>query len=508
MNKHTTRRLSLLLVLCLLLGLCLAGCGGNEPDGSSNPVTSTPTDDGIFDLGDDVFGDATTTSATATGGETTSDTASGGETTSDTASVTGNKTTSGKVTTTKKPSTVTTVYNSNELDPIAKKMPNIDLGGNKTVKILSHTTFETIPLMVYKYGITVENITVDQKALMSRFVTMCNADEAPDIYWQNYYPNLAAKGYVQAWDNYVDLNADVWKNIKTSVDKWAIGKKHYYLFTEGTRLGFVMYNCKAFKGLTEPAELFKQGKWNWDAMSDLAEKLTVDSNRDGKPEQYGLAIEDGARSFMYTTGSDVIDFVNGKPVNKFRTSQMARAVNYMVDLHNDVQIYGGGDKMEAFKRGEVAMYAGHLWQVLTIIDKVESGDVMFTAFPSDPTLDKYYMAEETPGLFLPAKAKNPKGAAAYMICKAFESWDKDYAAYDEKKEVALGERHPAVYYEMMDLIQKKTIPVQVGWCFVDINDQINGITRVLNGESWSKVCNDLAPQVDAACKTFISNTEF
>ena len=32
MNKHTTRRLSLLLVLCLLLGLCLAGCGGNEPE--------------------------------------------------------------------------------------------------------------------------------------------------------------------------------------------------------------------------------------------------------------------------------------------------------------------------------------------------------------------------------------------------------------------------------------------------------------------------------------------
>ena len=41
---------------------------------------------------------------------------------------------------------------------------------------------------------------------------------------------------------------------------------------------------------------------DWNKMLELAETLTIDSNRDGTPEQYGLANEE-PEHILYTTGT-------------------------------------------------------------------------------------------------------------------------------------------------------------------------------------------------------------
>ena len=63
------------------------------------------------------------------------------------------------------------------------------------------------------------------------------------------------------------------------------------------------YNKSMFDeaGETYPTDLFDKGEWDWNKMLELAETLTIDSNRDGTPEQYGLANEE-QEHILYTTG--------------------------------------------------------------------------------------------------------------------------------------------------------------------------------------------------------------
>ena len=60
---------------------------------------------------------------------------------------------------------------------------------------------------------------------------------------------------------------------------------------------------------------------------------------------------------------------------------------------------------------------------------------------------------------------------------------------------------------MEDLIMSKTTPVQLGWTFLDITKQVNEMNnRPLQGESWSTVAAEISPQIDAAIKTYKTNT--
>ena len=61
-------------------------------------------------------------------------------------------------------------------------------------------------------------------------------------------------------------------------------------------------------GETYPTELFDKGEWDWNKMLELAETLTIDSNRDGTPEQYGLANEE-QEHILYTTGKHFVTFM-------------------------------------------------------------------------------------------------------------------------------------------------------------------------------------------------------
>lgn len=46
-------------------------------------------------------------------------------------------------------------------------------------------------------------------------------------------------------------------------------------------------------GLSTPAQLHKHGAWDWDGVVDVAKKLTIDTDGDGAPEQFGIWIWDG-----------------------------------------------------------------------------------------------------------------------------------------------------------------------------------------------------------------------
>lgn len=129
-----------------------------------------------------------------------------------------------------------------------------------------------------------------------------------DIYWDNFSPSLINGGYVQAID--VDMTSPIWSEVVASNEQYMWNGKRYYVVPGFAKQIMVYYNKNMFDeaGETYPTELFDNGEWDWNKLLELAQTLTLDSDRDGTPEQYGLSCGE-PELLMFTTGKHLVTFM-------------------------------------------------------------------------------------------------------------------------------------------------------------------------------------------------------
>ncbi len=510
--------------LSALMLLLLAACA-SEPAESSDvesvtesaaeSVADTSEDDGIFDIGDDVFGEDTTTAPSAEDTTTAPSTENTGTSKVEQPTTTTQK----KTTTTTKKGTATTspLTDSNTQNTDKKhaaNLPKMDLK-NKTVTILRNTAITESTLAKEAYGLTLDVTIVDSSTLLTRFVTMASSDNCPDMYWSDFNSQLIARKYVQAWDTYVDISSDLWKGNKASLDVWKVGGKHYYLFPQQGISGYTLYNKEIFDeyNVQYPSKLFAQGKWNWTAMQQFVEKLTIDNNKDGVPEIYGLFSDLGPFLWVQSTGHDYVSIENGTPKNLMLSENVSRAMSaWMKVVDTKGYIHDTGEEIEAFLRGEVAMYSMITSNILyreDVIKGIEEGRYDFTAIPKDPQADKHYTAGTTAGYFLPKNSKNPEGAVAYMNVLRYQVSNKGYLADTRKELLDKGVGFTQAMYDTMDDIQSKVTPVQDTWNHMG-QEFLSCVTgpggELLKGKSWAQVSAEYSPRVDAIIKNYMNNT--
>ena len=166
-----TRLLAWILSLVLLVTFCCACKHESADPVESNSKSSlvTSDDDGLFDVGDDLFGDTSSEQV-------------------DSEQNNSNATKSNKVTSNSKTSSTSVKVDDGGLFDRAKAaLPKFNLS-SKEITILSHANFETADILENVYGLKVKNITVSTDAVTSRFVQMVNAGTSPDLFWNNYTP--------------------------------------------------------------------------------------------------------------------------------------------------------------------------------------------------------------------------------------------------------------------------------------------------------------------------------
>ena len=94
-------------------------------------------------------------------------------------------------------------------------------------------------------------------------------------------------------------------------------------------------------------------------MLELAQTLTLDSNRDGTPEQYGLGTDE-PEHLLYTTGKHFITFMpDGTARNNIQSPEVARAVAYHMELLQSKTMVPSNAR-QSFGEGSVAMCIGCL----------------------------------------------------------------------------------------------------------------------------------------------------
>ena len=152
---------------------------------------------------------------------------------------------------------------------------------NKTIKwmsdwdINSDDTGKTTPieLAVFqeRYGGQIEFHQTTYGARYDNLANAINSDEGIDFFYGgnwDAFPKGAVRGMFVPYDDYIDLDSDLWKDVKAANDAMVWNDKHYMAIVEVTGdQCAIIYNRKTMdeNGLDDPAELFEKGKWDWDA---------------------------------------------------------------------------------------------------------------------------------------------------------------------------------------------------------------------------------------------------
>ena len=387
------------------------------------------------------------------------------------------------------------------------ELPKIEVK-NHTLKVLTHdaqTTERTLKTLEKAYGINdVQITTVAPAEKRTRLLNAVMSQDSFDIYWDDFAPTLITGGYVVPIE--VDMSLALWDEISASNEQYMWNGKRYYVVPGFARYACVYYNKSMFDeaGETYPTDLFDKGEWDWNKMLELAETLTIDSNRDGTPEQYGLANEE-PEHILYTTGKHFITFMpDGTARNNIQSPEVARAVAY-----NQKMIQSGtlvpANGRQAFGEGSVAMCIGHRWFAYGYAKLIKTDDLGVVPLPRDPDADQYYAEEDGGGYYIPKYAPNPEGALAAVNAFAYVIRSEEYVKSGYEQAIENGTWTEELQKEL-DKAKQCDAGVLRNWEGFGMGDYWGDIwSRPASGEPWETIAAELAPKINAQDQGAVRN---
>ena len=385
--------------------------------------------------------------------------------------------------------------------PVELELPKMEIT-NKKLRFLNPNAGVMRFAETYlktEYGIDdLEIVNVPPAEVRTRFVNSVMSNDYFDIYWDNFSPSLINGGYVQAID--VDMTAPIWSEVVASNEQYMWNGKRYYVVPGFAKQIMVYYNKNMFDeaGETYPTELFDNGEWDWNKLLELAQTLTLDSDRDGTPEQYGLSCGE-PELLMFTTGKHLVTFMpDGTARNNIGSPEVARAVAFYSKLLQS-RTMTTSDAYKAFAAGTVAMSIGHRWVANDCAKLIQADSLGVAPLPRDPDADQYYTEEEGGGFYVSKGAPNLQGAIACCNVYAYVIRSKAYIRdqYEYNIDNGVWTEELQKQYER----NNQLVGVLRNWESFNMGDYWGDLfSRPAGGEPWETIAAELSPKVDARIK--------
>lgn len=203
--------------------------------------------------------------------------------------------------------------------------------------------------------------------------TLVAAGTPPDLFdmWEGYVQPYAANGVLLNLDPFFEKDDKVKKDdLLPAAKLGGSWQDSVYAFSIGFMPGpiSVYYNVDHFQkaGLPDPSS-----DWKWDDLKEAAQALTVDSNGDGMPEQWGLVFDLWFVPWLYWIWSNGGDVFNKDETQCTLTDSAAvEAIQYWADLVNvdgvaipTAELQAMQGSLNSFQTGVVSMYLGNTWDV-------------------------------------------------------------------------------------------------------------------------------------------------
>ena len=348
-----------------------------------------------------------------------------------------------------------------QLDPeLKKKLDTLTdddelLGGelkNKTIKWMSNWDINKegdvpvdLALFKDKYGGNIEFYNVTYEERYDKLAQAIQSGEGIDFFSAgdgDAFPKGAVRNMFVPVDDYIDFNSPLWADVKQANDSLLWNGKHYVSVVSVTGDSCaVIYNRNtiAENGFTDPAELYAQGKWDWNAFeSMLTDFVDTDNQRyglDGWWFEFGL---------INTTGVPPVSLENQKLVNNLGNPAMERVQNWIEKLYNKNLIaigvgdYGWDIHPSYIGEGKQLFYPGGLYNFYCPKNEWVANfgeEAFFVPMPKDPNASEYYVPTGMDSYVMVSGGKNPEGVAKYLNCKRYTLMNEEIKAIADKQMV-------------------------------------------------------------------------
>jgi multiple sugar transport system substrate-binding protein len=205
----------------------------------------------------------------------------------------------------------------------------------------------------------------------ARLLAQIAADDAPDIIQisDDAVPMFVSKGGFLPLDDFIkgkdSLDTSIY--LPNTLTPGMYQGKQYFLPKDFSTMA-VYYNKKVFDKYKVP---YPKDGWTWDEFLKTAQTLTIDENKDGTPEVWGVQLManwNGYEYFTASTGAKLISDDGKQIVGYMDSPETIKAVQFYVDMYNKYKVapppadfnqWAGGNK--EFETGQAAMRLFGRW---------------------------------------------------------------------------------------------------------------------------------------------------
>ena len=283
------------------------------------------------------------------------------------------------------------------------------------------------------YGCKVEYLKGSWNNRATEIASYVNAGKAPDAIIgmvKTDFPLFASSGMLSnIGKNEFDFNSNlIDKNTTNNVCTW-YGKT--YAIGAFDEPEVIIYNKTLIEdmGYDTPLDLYKSGKWTWEAMRTLAKKMSYDKDKDGKNDVYGFSCW-GMDALVASNNTWYLKKASDNSISlNFSANPVREAYQLVYDMqHTDKSVVPGlYDGLDAIKNGTCAMYVERSHYLFRIQDANKNYEYDFAPIPMGPSAGgKNYRLTLPWVMGIGNGSDNREGALAYieMVLSVFADQSK------------------------------------------------------------------------------------
>lgn len=320
--------------------------------------------------------------------------------------------------------TTTSVKAATKLGDISFFRPGLTTDDFKnTTNLFAQAVKKAIDTYQKNYGGKVKLIYSSWDNWDTKIITRMAAGDPIDVVFggSGNFPRFYTKGYLQPINSYVDLKAPCLN--KRAMDQIFKYNGKYYLASQygSNHFWVVLYNKDLLleEGIDEsemPIELYRKGKWTWDAFVNLAKKLTADTNGDGKVDRYGVGCW-YPQIFVYSNGATYVNVDSkGNAKLNFDDPKVQKGLNTVLKgIKEGWMITDYNTTSTGLAQRKIAMYIERWYNYddQKFTQKVED-EIEVAPIPLGPDNKNKLYPFECDGYGISKGARNPKGAGKFI----------------------------------------------------------------------------------------------
>lgn len=394
---------------------------------------------------------------------------------------------------------------------------------NKTIKWLAHYDINpstskgdseavNISLFKTKYDGNIEYIPTTWETRYSDLSTHVLGGDGVDFFPCDTaaLPKGVINGMFQPIDDYIDMDSDLWADVKDAMEIYNFKGKHYEFVNAVTAEAVVIYNKQTIEenGFDDPWELYQAGEWNWDTFTSMLQQFC-----DPDSDQWGLDGFWAEKALFLSAGVPSVTSDNGSLKTNLMDPTVEKAMNWMYDLYNkglvmDRSLFDWNEQPAFMGEGRELFYIVGAWHVQKSPDTWATGiapeNLGLAPVPSPAGSDPYQGAT-LDGWVLCKGAGNPQGVGLFADCTrlankndeviaiADQKCKDDYKWTDELIDINKQINDLARQYPVVDLATG--VSTDVASLTTDGGDNI-GLRAALHGVDWATNREEISAVVE------------